>query len=298
MAVFPEENLLNNEDLVPPLLLEEFEHGYANGYSIATHEMAHCVDMNGLHSAQHQLLQQEYIRKVKSNAVFTDGWRDPKQREAYGCYASHTVYEYFAQLTNTWLGTNHGLDPHFSMCVGSNRCATVSANDIAACAEVQGCDSEHFPRANTQEWIVAHERAPIVHMLEALYGSARLVSFPVTFNAGAGFLHSPDYPTASTLRDSPFSAVYFEVNKATKIMNIYKKKSDVGIPKRAHFAVGLTGAGNMLWTAAAGPASLWRRRPSHNLECVVVTTAARKKFYICQRDVERLLVALNEAIFL
>lgn len=301
MAIFPEENLLNNETLVPPKLLEEVEHGYAQGYSIATHEMAHCVDMNGLHSAQHTLLQDEYERKMAANAIFTDGFRDPKMRLTMGCYASHTVYEYFAQLTNTWLGTNHGLDPHFSLCVGPSRCRRVPPNDIAACASVPGCDSEHFPRANTQQWVAAHESPAILNLMWSLYGRARLVSFPVTLSAGFGYIYSPELARAVK-----FAGVYLDVCKRTKTLSIYKSQHSLTAaapaasdkPQKPVLVVPLKGAGISLWSESAGPRTLWRRRPQTDLECLLLTTVRKRHFYLCQRDVEQLLTALNEAIFM
>jgi len=297
MAIFPEENLLNNEDLVPAELLEEVEHGYAPGYSIATHEMAHCVDMNGLHSSHHRLLQKEYKKKIATNALFTDGWRDPKRREGRGCYASHTVFEYFAQLTNTWLGTNFGLDPHFSICVGHERCRSIPANEIAQCAAVDSCDSEHFPRANTAEWIIANERPEIVALMRKLYRAKRLVSFPVVLNAGKGFVYSPTHDRAG---EYLFQKAYLSVDKQHKILFVYRHRRDAmrGQPSRAKYAVSLKGAGTTLWDQEQGPKQLWARRPDVQQDCVRITTIHKMLFYFCQENIEKLLMAVNEAIFL
>jgi hypothetical protein len=261
--------------------------------------MAHCVDMNGLHSSQHNLLNDEYERKMKSNAKFTDGWRDPKRRVTRGCYASHTVYEYFAQLTNTWLGTNHGLDPHFSLCEGVNSlCKAVAPNEVAACSAIDGCDSEHYPRANTQQWIEQNESFKTSALLYSLYGRARIVSYPISVNAGVGYFHWPTQHKTAT-----FKRGYFEIDKRLRRMFVYRRASDVMTRKKASHIVPLAGAGNMVWDNLIGKVprntqALWDARPDPKLECLMIRTVRKQQFFVCQKELERLLDAVNEASFM
>ena len=79
------------------------------------------------------------------------GWTDKKwlkhlaglsddARRPYECYASQTEAEYFAQLSNAYLGTNLGNDPTTGQ-----------------------------PRKNGREWIRANEPKPMVTLLDRLY---------------------------------------------------------------------------------------------------------------------------------
>ena len=172
------------------------------------------------------------------------------------------------------------------------------ANDLAGCAALPACDSEHFPRANTQQWVMQHESPSVTGLLYSLYGRTRLVSYPVVLSAGFGYVYSPELA-----RSVKFAGVYFEIDKSRKVMHIFKSQrtppSTAAAQKpRPVLSVPLRGAGNALWEESAGPRALWRRRPDDELECVVLTTVKKRHFYICQRDIEQLLTALNEAIFL
>lgn len=84
---------------------------YDVGYSTATHEFAHGLHMNSLSAADTKIIEDAYnARKAKAALAPTDveQWVDGRE----GSYASMTVYEFFAQLSNAYLGTNTGTDPY------------------------------------------------------------------------------------------------------------------------------------------------------------------------------------------
>lgn len=84
---------------------------YATGYSTASHEFAHGLHDNVLTSADQTTITTAYnARKALATAApnDTDQWVDGKE----GCYASQTDHEFFAQLSNAYLGTNTGTDPN------------------------------------------------------------------------------------------------------------------------------------------------------------------------------------------
>jgi hypothetical protein len=86
---------------------------YDEGYSTASHEFAHGLHDNVLSAADRKIIEDAYkARKVLATAAPTDKeqWVDGRE----GCYASMTDHEFFAQLSNAYLGTNTGSDPFLS----------------------------------------------------------------------------------------------------------------------------------------------------------------------------------------
>ena len=118
-----EENLLG----LTPIIGER----YAKGYSTATHEIAHSIHLNGLQKFKKNIITQEYDKRKKiidnKYTVDKNDWVDGIyiKRElnetnkingdlfttTRACYASQNEQEYFAQLSNAYLGTNTGKDP-------------------------------------------------------------------------------------------------------------------------------------------------------------------------------------------
>ncbi|WP_205630364.1 hypothetical protein, partial [Streptomyces albus] len=116
---------------------------YADGYSTVTHEFAHAVHMGGL-SAEDRRLVKEVFDAQKSKGwagKFPDGhWYDPVGENPGANYSSRNEYEFFAQLSNAWLGVNAGTDPY-----------------------------TEAPRNNGASWV--RENLPeIVPLLERIYG--------------------------------------------------------------------------------------------------------------------------------
>ncbi|MEK8145847.1 hypothetical protein NKH18_45305 [Streptomyces sp. M10(2022)] len=91
--------------------------GYHDGYSTTTHEFAHTIHQYGLSDADRQIITAAYQAKraLKTQVQWPDGYRlvDPKDPEGdlIDNYSSTNEYEYFAQATNAYLGTNIGADP-------------------------------------------------------------------------------------------------------------------------------------------------------------------------------------------
>jgi hypothetical protein len=169
-AAITEENLLGG---VPAAAVGGG--GYAVGYSTTTHEFAHVLHRNGLSAEQKKLISKHYNRKRKATEskdtltlpdVWPDGprisptappawaakrWTDAKwiekvatiaedSRRVYENYSSQNDSEYFAQLSNVYLGTNLGTDPTTGQ-----------------------------PRNNGRAWIVANEDAEMLALLDLLY---------------------------------------------------------------------------------------------------------------------------------
>lgn len=117
---------------------------YDTGYSTTTHEFAHSVHAYGISDADRRVIQQAYDMKLRQPA--TEQWVDgPRMVGAQSCYASMTVYEYFAQLTNAWLGVNFGPDPYTGA-----------------------------PRNNGKQWVLDHEPRMVSDIFERIYGSRAL----------------------------------------------------------------------------------------------------------------------------
>ncbi len=148
--------------------------GYTVGYSTTTHEFAHVLHRNGLSEDDKKVIAKAYAtrRTATSGSVskltkkWVDGprvsptapknwkdagWTDAKwlkhlkglsdaQRKPFECYSAQNDAEYFAQLSNAYLGTNLGNDP-----------------------------TTGKPRNNGREWIKANEPKEIVALLDRLY---------------------------------------------------------------------------------------------------------------------------------
>jgi peptidoglycan hydrolase-like protein with peptidoglycan-binding domain len=116
---------------------------YAKGYSTSSHEYAHALHRNALSAAEKATVTAAYqATKAKGLAKPDDPdiWVDGRE----GCYASKTEAEFFAQLSNAYLGTNAGNDPF--------------VND---------------PRHNGKDYVQSHEPA-IFALFEKFYGGAKL----------------------------------------------------------------------------------------------------------------------------
>ncbi|MER7914291.1 hypothetical protein [Streptomyces sp. NPDC096068] len=135
-AALPEENLLGERTPVGPAPHQ------AEGYSTATHELAHLIHLDGLTDADRRLIDRSFTEKRAKGA--DEEWPDGVRRDLTGRerdnYSATDPYEYFAQATNAYLGTNHGTD--------------------AATGR---------PRNNGPDWVRAHEPA-LTPLLRRLYG--------------------------------------------------------------------------------------------------------------------------------
>ena len=169
-AAITEENLLGG---VPAAAVGGG--GYAVGYSTTTHEFAHVLHRNGLSAEQKKLISKHYNRKRKATEtkdtltlanVWPDGprisptaptdwaaagWTDARwiakvvtiaedSRRYYENYSSQNDAEYFAQLSNAYLGTNLGTDPTTGQ-----------------------------PRNNGRAWVAANEDPEMLALLDKLY---------------------------------------------------------------------------------------------------------------------------------
>ncbi|MFJ6213502.1 hypothetical protein ACIQGZ_09245 [Streptomyces sp. NPDC092296] len=88
---------------------------YADGYSTTTHEFAHTIHGHGLTQEDRAGITQSFDTRdgQKEKAIWPDGTnRHDEHGELVRNYSSKNEDEYFAQVTNAWLGTNHGQDPY------------------------------------------------------------------------------------------------------------------------------------------------------------------------------------------
>jgi hypothetical protein len=131
-----EENLLGERTDVGP------SPNYPAGYSTTTHEFAHAIHQYGLSTADRKVITDSYRNKLaKGHGVpWPDGPLYNTADQAMRNYSSTTELEYFAQVTNAYLGTNTGVDPYTGQ-----------------------------PRNNGAAWVRQHEPA-LLPILERLYG--------------------------------------------------------------------------------------------------------------------------------
>ena len=150
-AAVPEENLLGEMTEVGPSPHQ------AEGYSTATHEIAHLLHLTALPGADRDLIKQVYDAKKTQEAAWRKAieegrepgpqvmWPDGVSQDLQGReavnYSSRNEYEFFAQLSNAYLGTNHGTDK-----------------------------ATGRPRNNGTEWVQAHEPR-LLPLLRRLYGA-------------------------------------------------------------------------------------------------------------------------------
>ena len=148
--------------------------GYPEGYSTTTHEFAHGIHVQGLARRDERAIERAYEAKASATrdapGLFEDRWVDgprvsptaPADRAATGetdaqwqahvsglsrrerkrleCYAAQNEREYFAQLSNAYLGTNTGIEP-----------TTLQ------------------PRNNGRSWVEANESGSMLALLDRLY---------------------------------------------------------------------------------------------------------------------------------
>ncbi|WP_405009654.1 hypothetical protein [Kitasatospora sp. NBC_01539] len=100
---------------------------YQDGYSTTTHEFSHTVHQFGLDAHDQTLITDVFDRKSADPAA---KWPDGPLRGADGekNYSARDEMEYFAQVSNAYLGTNHGTDP-FTHEARNNGAAWVRANE-------------------------------------------------------------------------------------------------------------------------------------------------------------------------
>ncbi|MFH8467192.1 hypothetical protein [Streptomyces sp. NPDC017991] len=116
---------------------------YADSYSTTVHEMAHAVERYGLTADERRLIGEVFAARRAGglDVQWPDGpRRDPSGREVDN-YSAKNAHEYFAQLTNAYLGVNHGHDPFTKQ-----------------------------PRNNGAHWVRTHEKR-LLPLLERLYGT-------------------------------------------------------------------------------------------------------------------------------
>ncbi|HZX38322.1 MAG TPA: hypothetical protein VFF37_08345, partial [Streptomyces sp.] len=130
VGAIPEENLLGETTGVPGA-----EHA-ADGYSSARHEVAHAIQSVLTREDQEWI---EAVYQAKRARGVLEPWPDGR----FPNYSSSSVHDYFAQLTNAYLGANTGTDL-----------------DTGA------------PRNNGADWVEAHD-PELLPLLRRLYGPGR-----------------------------------------------------------------------------------------------------------------------------
>ena len=174
-AAITEENLLGGVPDASTQPAGATPAGYATGYSTTSHEFAHVLHRNGLNAKEKKLISKHYAAKraetsTKAGMIDPNVWPDGPRvsptapaswvaagytddkwldklltiaegsRKVYENYSSQNESEYFAQLSNAYLGTNLGTDP-----------TTGQA------------------RNNGRAWIVANEDTEMLELLDKVY---------------------------------------------------------------------------------------------------------------------------------
>lgn len=165
-STFPEENLLGipctatyTPTSGPQAGIPQALGQYPEGYSVATHEFAHSLHGAALTDDDSETIDDAYEERkdeAEDAPTDTDMWVDGRE----GCYASTSVAEFYAQLSNAYLGTNAGTDA------------------------VTG-DTRH----NGKPWVRAHE-PEVYGILERVYAGSQVegtnpVSAPLAGGAAA-----------------------------------------------------------------------------------------------------------------
>ncbi|MGW0607416.1 hypothetical protein ACWD3O_26280, partial [Streptomyces sp. NPDC002640] len=148
VAAVAEENLLGENTTVGPVPHQP------EGYSSATHEIAHLLHTTALTDTDRHLINRVFQARLAAgpDAPWPDGIRRDLQGADADNYSSTDEYEYFAQLSNAYLGTNHGHD-------------TTTGR----------------PRNNGAAWVRANE-PDLLPLLERLYGTDPQPPHPATAN--------------------------------------------------------------------------------------------------------------------
>lgn len=121
---------------------------YCKGYSTTTHEFAHTIFLYGLPEADRKKVTDAYKKKkATEDSGKAVEWVDGPSKHATtgkktACYASMNEHEYFAQVSNAWLGTNAGTDPYTGQ-----------------------------KRHNGKAWVEANEPKEVVEVLKRIYTS-------------------------------------------------------------------------------------------------------------------------------
>ncbi|MDQ0785004.1 hypothetical protein [Streptomyces sp. B3I8] len=107
IVAVPEENLLGEVTTV------DRDGHFPDGYSAVTHELGHLVHLWGLDDGRRALVDALHAAKLRQGTAVQ--WPDGPRLNLRGVetenYSSRSPAEYFAQLTNAYLGTNTGHDP-------------------------------------------------------------------------------------------------------------------------------------------------------------------------------------------
>lgn len=115
---------------------------YDDGYSTTTHEFAHTIHQYGMSESDKGLISHTYARKLQN--LWETSWPDGPllnlNNEPTWNYSSTNELEFFAQLTNCYLGANGGFDSYTGR-----------------------------PRNNGSDWVRTNE-PELVPILERLYG--------------------------------------------------------------------------------------------------------------------------------
>ncbi|MEE1788488.1 hypothetical protein PUR71_37150 [Streptomyces sp. SP17BM10] len=161
VVAITEENLLGARTTVKPA--DGSATAHPDGYSTATHEIAHAIHEFGLTEREKQLIGDVYSGKRQADGLtdlfaeepvtaWPDGGRRNTRGDLVGNYSSADEHEFFAQLTNAYLGANHGYDPGTGL-----------------------------PRNNGADWVRANE-PELLPLLERLYGPDPRTTHPEPAN--------------------------------------------------------------------------------------------------------------------
>ncbi|WP_055588239.1 toxin glutamine deamidase domain-containing protein [Streptacidiphilus griseoplanus] len=104
-AAVSEENLLGEDTTVGS------SRALTDGYSSAVHEFAHVLHRLGITEKDRAAIKDSFDRRTdRPKASWPDGTNKVEKGVVTKSYSAQNEYEYFAQLTNVWLGANTGID--------------------------------------------------------------------------------------------------------------------------------------------------------------------------------------------
>jgi hypothetical protein len=185
---------------------------YPEGYSTTTHEFAHGIHEQGLAREDERTIEHAYEAKARATnaapALFENRWVDGprvspvapadraatgetdaqwqahvsglsrRARKAFECYAAQNEHEYFAQLSNAYLGSNTGIEP-----------TTLQ------------------PRNNGRSWVEANESDDMLALLDRLYRNQTVNEVESSGELASGGRRTnpipPPPPTAAPATEAP-----------------------------------------------------------------------------------------------
>ena len=164
---------------------------YEVGYSVATHEIAHAINYVALSQKDTNIIKNCY-EKTKLNGNWVGG---------PDCYASSNVNEYFAEMSNAYLGTYIGFESILEISRSEAREKNIPMIRLIG----------KYPRNNGKEWIRNNDIV-MYNLLEKIYKSGEVNAiYPDGSLIEGEIIANPKYPLTSRVISQTVNNVALKV---------------------------------------------------------------------------------------